>query len=454
MTALWQALAAWYCPLGHGARDPRRGGVPFVDLYGTGHFDDMTRRFGGAALQTQAQNSGAGESVIGSIDWLPTTLAQTRRELTLDEAIESCCRCVDVFNCVLDRVDEPPTRQPEAVEESIQAMSFALSHMANLAKQSEQSKPLERLVDFLLGDAEHSEKQSSKDASDALTAVTAPRPRRPRPLSLDSSDGALCDLTRHVCRYDFNAKKDFAQVFSFLFRPSVRRRAITYVLRQGKPLVMSLLKGARRHDSWLSCGKILRILVRREPLCKWLLSQDDFINGLCEAAQLHNFEVASDAMNTLELLLTKHEAVVAKSLHIQYELWMGFPVTEHCGQRFYALLSSDQYVTRRFALKTLGKIVTTRAHYYFMIKFVNDVRVLELLLPLCRGKHKAVRKETWALLKLVLINPRKTGMMLEQLRTHQKFFLKRFLPRLMKSEQDDRRLLAEAERAIGVLQAL
>ncbi|MES1916412.1 MAG: hypothetical protein MHM6MM_008230 [Cercozoa sp. M6MM] len=342
MTALWQALAAWYCPLGHGARDPRRGGVPFVDLYGTGHFDDMTRRFGGAALQTQAQNSGAGESVIGSIDWLPTTLAQTRRELTLDEAIESCCRCVDVFNCVLDRVDEPPTRQPEAVEESIQAMSFALSHMANLAKQSEQSKPLERLVDFLLGDAEHSEKQSSKDASDALTAVTAPRPRRPRPLSLDSSDGALCDLTRHVCRYDFNAKKDFAQVFSFLFRPSVRRRAITYVLRQGKPLVMSLLKGARRHDSWLSCGKILRILVRREPLCKWLLSQDDFINGLCEAAQLHNFEVASDAMNTLELLLTKHEAVVAKSLHIQYELWMGFPVTEHCGQRFYALLSSDQ----------------------------------------------------------------------------------------------------------------
>ncbi|ORX92100.1 calcium binding protein 39-like protein, partial [Basidiobolus meristosporus CBS 931.73] len=110
-----------------------------------------------------------------------------------------------------------------------------------------------------------------------------------------------------IAKFEFEAKKDVAQVFNNLLRRQIgsRQPTIEYISQKERILFM-LFEGYENHDGALNCGMILRECIKYEPLAKILLLSPEVFKFF-EYIEIGTFDIASDAFATFKELLTRHK---------------------------------------------------------------------------------------------------------------------------------------------------
>lgn len=246
----------------------------------------------------------------------------------------------------------------------------------------------------------------------------------------------LVVLLENIEKLEFEARKDIAFVYNYLLR-NHKQEAVEYV-KAHVELLNALTEGYSKNEIALSCGSIFRELLRHEELCSIMLYSKLF-NKFFDLLHLPIFDVSSDAFGTLKLMLTKHKKLACKYLETNFDAFFG---------RYCELLKSDNYVTKRLALKLLAELLLSRDNFTVMMRFINMPEHLKLIMQLLRGTTRAIQLEAFHVFKIFVANPKKSDPVRDILyrnRTKLIDFLTRF-QRDKEDEQfaDERNILLQA----------
>ena len=151
-------------------------------------------------------------------------------------------------------------------------------------------------------------------------------------------------------------------------------------------------------DIVLHCGSLFRSCFRHLALYRELVATSERVERyifpfIDKHALLPNFDVSSDAMENLKLVMTAGSdstMVLDESEQREMsELAAAFLVRDYealWNRRFNPkLLSSDaNYMTKRVALQILSTVLLTRSNYAVMIQYVNSRTNLILVMKLLR----------------------------------------------------------------------
>lgn len=250
-------------------------------------------------------------------------------------------------------------------------------------------------------------------------------------------EGLMSLLIRRIDLVPFEARKDTALIFNSLLRKFEDFEDYTVL---DITLIDSLVKGYSLKECALTCGSMLRECIRHDRLVRYILCMDPAppaaINGvhspinrhvdesrkegleevgtesemslvplLCkffdEYIELIDFEVASDAFNTLKDLLTtpKNKAISAEFLEKNFDLVF---------TRYNKLLLSDNYVTKRRSISLLSELLLERCNYNVMMRHISSKENLKTIMNLLRHKSSNVQLETFQIFKIFVANPKKT----------------------------------------------
>ncbi|KAL2914340.1 Hym1p [Polyrhizophydium stewartii] len=207
----------------------------------------------------------------------------------------------------------------------------------------------------------------------------------------------LVVLVNNIQFFEFEAKKDVAQIFNNLLKRQLGSRFPTADYIGGKPDILFVL------DVSLNCGMILRECVRHEPLAKAVLESQQFWRFF-EFVELSTFDVASDAFATFKDLLTRHKLLVARFLEARYDEFFA---------RYTNLLNSSNYVTKRQSLKLLGELLLDRTNFAIMSKYIANPENLKLMMNLLKEKSRNIQFEAFHVFKVFVANPNKAKPILD-----------------------------------------
>lgn len=242
----------------------------------------------------------------------------------------------------------------------------------------------------------------------------------------------LLSVLQHVEKFEFEARKDVAQIYNFVlrFKPpdkaAQKHQAVEYI--QNYPQILDMLvKGYSESDIALNCGSILREVIRHEELNLMLLNNKELFEAFFGYVQLPTFDVASDAFATFKLMLTKHRASCAQFLNDHFS---------DVFDKYNVLLQSRNYVTKRQSLKLLGELLLNRTNFNVMIKYINSAENLKIIMNLLRGTTKAIQFEAFHVFKIFVANPKKSRQVLEIL-VRNKDKLIEFLTKFQKDKDDE-----------------
>jgi calcium binding protein 39 len=180
----------------------------------------------------------------------------------------------------------------------------------------------------------------------------------------------MSQLIQNIERIPFEGRKDAALIFNNLMRKNVAGFS-TYILDNFQ-LVTTLIEGYMNPYSALSCGSMVRECVRHDSLASAILYSDDIWAFFEVYVHLPNFEVASDAFNSLRDLLTtsRNKTIAAKFLETNYD-----NVFHH----YDLLFKKGNYVTKRRSLKLLGELLLDRSNFNIMMRYISSKDNLKVM---------------------------------------------------------------------------
>jgi len=221
-------------------------------------------------------------------------------------------------------------------------------------------------------------------------------------------------LVQNIGKFEFEAKKDVAQIFNNILRRQVGTRSPTveYIATK-EEIIFQLINGYDNQDIALNCGIMLRECLRHEPLAKIVLYSQHFWRFF-NYVELSTFDIASDAFATFKDLLTRHKGLVAEFLDANYD-----QVFEHYTQ----LLVSNNYVTKRQSLKLLGELLLDRTNFNIMSRYITNAENLKLMMNLLRDKSRNIQFEAFHVFKVFVANPNKTPPILDILQKNKEKLL-------------------------------
>ncbi|KAK2175718.1 hypothetical protein NP493_712g00026 [Ridgeia piscesae] len=218
------------------------------------------------------------------------------------------------------------------------------------------------------------------------------------------NNNILLLLVQTLHRIDFEGKKDVAQIFNNLLRRQIGTRmpTVEYICTNSD-ILFTLLKGYEHQDIALTCGMMLRECCRHEELARIVLHSDKFYNFFTYV-EMSTFDIASDAFSTFKELLTRHKILCADFLEANYD-----SVFDH----YQRLLNSENYVTRRQALKLLGELLLDRHNFTIMTRYISNPDNLKLMMNMLREKSRNIQFEGFHVFKVFVANPNKPRPILE-----------------------------------------
>jgi len=214
------------------------------------------------------------------------------------------------------------------------------------------------------------------------------------------SSHVLKTLVQNLHRIDFERKKDVTQVFNNLLRRQIASRMPTVDYLSNKPesdILFSLLNGYENQDIALHCGLMLRECLRYESLARIILNNSRFFDFF-NYVEMSTFDISSDAFSTFKDTLTKHKAIVAEFLDQNYDRFFDY---------YQRLLNSENYVTKRQALKLLGELLLDRHNFTVMTRYISNEKNLKLMMNMLREKSKNIQFEAFHVFKVFVANPNK-----------------------------------------------
>ncbi|KAG8958866.1 hypothetical protein FRC03_008737, partial [Tulasnella sp. 419] len=251
-------------------------------------------------------------------------------------------------------------------------------------------------------------RKASEDVSKNLSYIKAmlygesgsdPLPELVAQLSQETyQTDLLLQLVLSMHRFDFESRKDVAQIFNNLLRRQIGSRWPTVEYLCSKPdIVFATLKGYENEDIALNTGMILREMLRHDPLAKILLYADEFYN-FPHFIEDTTFGISCDAFANFKETLTRHKPMVATYLETNYDRFFATYTT---------LILSNNYVTKRQSLKLLGEILLDRANFNVMTKYIANEANLKLVMNLLRDKSRNIQFEAFHVFKVFVANPKK-----------------------------------------------
>jgi len=240
--------------------------------------------------------------------------------------------------------------------------------------------------------------------------------------------GLLPLFVESLSKLDFEARKDITIIFNALLRHTVSsaQPCVIYLTNQRPDTILILVSGYGESDVSTNCGQILKEAFKAESLARIALYDQSFWNFFTYV-QGGRFDTSSDAFATFKELLTRHKVMVADFLATNYEEFF---------RQYNALLSSENYITKRQSIKLLGEILLDRANYNIMTAYVDSPDHLKLCMNLLRDKSKNVQYEAFHVFKVFVANPKKSKPV-EHLLIKNKEQLLRFLPKFHEDRKDD-----------------
>ncbi|XP_072990395.1 putative MO25-like protein At5g47540 isoform X1 [Typha latifolia] len=229
-------------------------------------------------------------------------------------------------------------------------------------------------------------------------------------------------------KLNLETRKDATQVVANLQRQFVQSRLIASdYLEANKDLLDILVSGYENMDIALHYGAMLRECIRHQSIARYIL-ESEHMKKFFVFIQLPNFDIASDAFATFKELLTRHKSTVTEFLSKNYDWFFA--------EFNLKLLSSDNYITRRQAIKLLGDMLLDRSNSAVMVRYVSLKDNLMILMNLLRESSKNIQVDAFHVFKLFAANQNKPPEIVSILLTNKSKLL-RFLTGFQIDKEDE-----------------
>ncbi|KAL6143998.1 hypothetical protein ACLB2K_054693 [Fragaria x ananassa] len=206
-------------------------------------------------------------------------------------------------------------------------------------------------------------------------------------------------LIASLSKLNLETRKNATHIIANLQRQQVQSRLIASEYLEKNIDVMDLLiPGYEEGDIALSYGAILRECIRHQVVARYVL-ESNHMKKFFDYIQIPNFEIASDAAATFKELMTRHKSTVAQFLSNNY-VWF---FQEYNSQ----LLESQNYITKRQAVKLLGNMLLDSSNSDVMVRYVCSLDNMRILMNLLRDPNKTIQLETFHVFKLFVANENK-----------------------------------------------
>ena len=263
-----------------------------------------------------------------------------------------------------------------------------------------------------------------------------------------SSNSNKANLTRliptllhNLVRLPFETRKDVSAIFSYLlvcgldgadanFYQGAMADFRDYVDKNFEQIVSRLVQNhdcscaALALDVVLHSGTMFRSCIKHLSLYQKLVSTSENVARfvfpfLDNYVHSPNFDCASDAMDSLKLILTggaeggaegENDQDVQYARYQQVASFLERDYEAIWEQRFNAkLLSSEEsnYLIRRMALQILATVLLTRANYKIMVRYIDSKKNLILVMLLLRDKSPHITLDAFHVFKIFVANPNK-----------------------------------------------
>ncbi|KAI3510241.1 hypothetical protein L1887_25773 [Cichorium endivia] len=200
-------------------------------------------------------------------------------------------------------------------------------------------------------------------------------------------------------KLNLEARKDATQVIASLQRqPLPSRFHVSRYLEANLDLVDILISGYEDPRLALHYGRMLKECLRHQVVACYVLEPSQLKKLFCYI-QLPSFDIAADAADAFKDLLTRHKSTVSESLSKNYS-WFFAEFNEK-------LLKSENYITKRQAVKLLGSILLDRSNVVVMRRYVSSKDNLIILMNLLRDTSKSIQIDAFHVFKLFVANEEK-----------------------------------------------
>uniref|UniRef100_A0A915EXC4 Calcium binding protein 39 n=1 Tax=Echinococcus canadensis TaxID=519352 RepID=A0A915EXC4_9CEST len=206
-------------------------------------------------------------------------------------------------------------------------------------------------------------------------------------------------ILAHLDAIEFESCKQIVELFGHILRKPARPfNPMVRYLCEHPEILATLLKGYNTPETAIHFGAILRDACRNENITKLVLGSPGFYD-LFGHVQGTAFDISSDAFATLRDLLTRHKPEVADFLINNYDVFF---------KHYLTMLTSENYVTKRQALKLLGELLLDRHNSEIMNRYIADPENLKLMMNLLKSKEKQIAFETFHCFKVFVASPTKS----------------------------------------------
>jgi calcium binding protein 39 len=257
-------------------------------------------------------------------------------------------------------------------------------------------------------------------------------------------------LLQHMILLPFESRKHVAAIFNYLLVCSLdgQDRSLyqsvcygwrDFVQSHYQVLLTTIVRGheSSSSDIALHCGSMYRSCLRHPVLYRELVGTTDRVHHfvfpfLDQYVHLPNFDVSSDAMESLRLVFTAGSGGdsnmpddIESPVISMAELAAEFLSRDYAAtwdDRFGPkLLSADtaNYMTRRVALQILSTVLLTRSNYQTMIRYVASRNNLILIMKLLRDTSPHISLDAFHVFKVFVANPQKPDDVVKILKDNQ-----------------------------------
>jgi len=212
------------------------------------------------------------------------------------------------------------------------------------------------------------------------------------------SNNMLKLLIDSLSKIDFEGRKDVVLIFNNLLRRQTGPRYPTVDhISQNQDILTALMTGYKNQEVALNCGQMLRECFRHEDLARVIMHSEHFYLFF-EFVEVPTFDISSDAFSTFKELLTRNRSMSAEFLESNYDKFF---------TQYQVLLLSENYVTRRQALKLLGELLLDRHNFTIMTRYVSQPENLKTMMNMLRESSRNIQFEAFHVFKVFVANPDK-----------------------------------------------
>ena len=300
-----------------------------------------------------------------------------------------------------------------------------------------------------------------------------------------TSTNLICDLITNLEILPFEARKSLAAIFNYMCVcgmdgvdsqqfTSVSQAFGGYIFQRAHMILGALVKGheCKSVDVILLCGAMLRSCLRHVTLYRWILADPQCVTLVYPFLErcVHdpNFDVSSDALETVRVMLTgsvsQHDGgAEVTSEEEQYKQALDGIASEFLTRKYddvvdqrinQCLTPQSNYMTRRMTLQLLSTILLNRSNYNVMIRYISSSPNLVTILNLLRDPSPHITLDAFQVFKIFVANPSKPPEVIKILYDN-KVKLVKYLEGLHKErEKSDEQFRDEKGLVVGTLEDL